>query len=109
MCIKSINKLLLGMLQLNTGSVDTTVTNREIHPTVPNGFFGPRKLKPYNHNKLYYSMTASTNGPHITSGVPSEVTPKRGVFNNDRPLQYIDVNLGQDLDNCSGLLYVSIK
>ena len=97
----------LGQLQLHTGSVDNNVANREMHPAVNNGFFNPRKLKPYNQNKLFYSMSASTNGPHITSGVPSEVTPKRGTLNNDRPLHYIDVNLGQDLTNCSGLLYVS--
>lgn len=52
-------------------------------------------------------MSASTNGPHITSGVPSEVAPKRGALNNDRPLHYVDVNIGQELKDCTAILYVS--
>ena len=99
----------LGQLQLNDGSTEKVVSNRELQPSVPQPLFITRKLKPYDQRKLCYSMSASTNGPHITSGVHGEVTPKRGAFNNDRPLHYIDVNLGQDLVNCSGLLYVSNK
>ena len=92
---------------MNDGSNEKVVSNREFQPSVPTPLFTTRKLKPYDQKKLFYSMSASTNGPHITSGIPNEVTPKRGAYNNDRPLHYIDVNLGQDLVNCSGLLYVS--
>ena len=58
------------------------VTNRVIEPAHNNAFFTQRRLKPYEDFRLKYAMSAITNGPHLTSGVPGEVTPKRGVMNN---------------------------
>ena len=93
---------------MNDDTTDEQVYNRRLTPKCPNPLFSARKLKPYNQQKLMYAMTASTNGPHITSGVNCELTPKRGIYNNDRVLHYLDVNLGQDLNNCSAVLFVSI-
>ena len=93
---------------MNDNTDAAQVSRKKLMPQGPNPLFSARKLKPYNQKKLMYAMTASTNGPHITSGVNCEVTPKRGVYNNDRVLQYLDVNLGQDLNNCSAVLFVSI-
>ena len=97
----------LGLLQLTDGSEAEEIVGRTILPADVDPLYSVRKLKPYNQQKLMYAMTAATNGPHITSGIPNEVTPKRGVLNNDRPLHYIDVNYGQELDNCSATLFVS--
>ena len=83
------------------------VTNRVIEPAHPNAFFIQRKLKAYDGWKLQYTMSALTNGPHLTSGVLGEITPKRGVLNNDRPLHYVDTNFGQELSNCNAVLFVS--
>ena len=94
---------------MNSGTNDNIVGEREIQPMVPDAFYPPRKLKPYDQNKLAYVMSASTNGPHIASGIPSEVAPKRGSLNNNRPLHYIDVNMSQDLVDCSAVLYVSLS
>ena len=84
-----------------------TQSTRVIVPAHHNAFFLRRKLKPFQPFRLKYAMTAITNGPHLTSGLLAEVTPKRGVLNNDRVLPYVDINFGQELYNCKAVLYVS--
>ena len=78
-----------------------------IEPAQHPSFFSERQLKPYDSGRLSYNMTAETNGPLLTSGIPGQVTPKRGCLNNNRVLQYVDTDFGQDLSNCAAVLYVS--
>ena len=87
---------------------NSTQASRVIVPAHNDAFFMQRKLKPFQSFRLKYSMSAITNGPHLTSGSVAELTPKRGVLNNDRILPYVDVNFGQELYNCKAILYVSI-
>ena len=109
--------LYLGELQMSLGEFsgiknpvsNDTLSTRMIVPAHPDPFFLERKLKPFQPYRLSYAMSAITNGPHLTSGTLAEVTPKRGVLNNDRPLSYVDVNFGQELNNCKAVLYVSLK
>ena len=78
------------------------VTQRVIEPAHTNAFFKVRSLKPYDGWKLSYVMSALTNGPHITSGEYGEVTPKRGVLNNDRALHYVDTNFDRYIKCTAG-------
>ena len=100
-----------GFLQMSVGELsgvkDSVNSLRVIDPAHTNPFFLPRKLKPYESWKLSYVMTAITNGPHMASGNLGEVTPKRGVLNNDMPLTYVDTNFDQKLTNCNAVLFVS--
>ena len=100
-----------GFLQMSDGEF-TGVKNpissyRVIDPAHTNPLFLQRKLKPFESWRLAYNMSAITNGPHITSGRLGEVTPKRGVMNNDMPLPYVDTNFDQKLNNCNAVLFVS--
>ena len=78
-----------------------------IEPAHANAFFSQRQLKGYDDSRLSYNMSAETNGSLLTSGVVGEVTPKRGCLNNNHVLHYVDTDFGQDLANCSAVLYVS--
>ena len=79
----------------------------QIEPAQNPSFFSQRQLKAYDDTRLSYNMSAENNGPLLTSGVPGELTPKRGCLNNDRVLYYVDTDYGQDLSNCAAILYVS--
>ena len=94
------------MTPLNFPNVKNPISrNKIIEPAHNNAFFAARKLKSYNEEHLSYCMTAETNGPRITSGIPNEVTPKRGILNNERVLPYVDTNFGQEVTNCDAVLY----
>ena len=80
-----------------------------IEPAQVKSFFSLRQLKEYDDTRLCYKMSAETNGKLITSGVPGEMTPKRECLNNNHVAHYIDTDFGQDLSNCSAVLYVSMK
>ena len=90
-----------GMLQMPSDS-RVSVRNlsdraRVIAPTTDHPLFLERKLKKFNDTKLNYNMTADLNGCKYSSGVANQLTPKRGVLNNNHPLHYVDVNFGQQL------------
>ena len=108
-------ELNLGQLQLTPSEFPGVfnpvqyypITHRVIEPAHTNAFFIRRRLKPYEGHKLAYAHSAITNGPHLTSGVLGEVTPKRGILNNDKPLPYVDTDFGKELPNCNAVLFVS--
>ena len=99
-----------GMLQMPTSSAVTVSQEAErlkvIHPITSYPLFEERKLKKFNDTKLNYNMTAELNGCKYSSGVVNQLTPKRGVLNNNLPLHYIDVNFSQQLNNTNAVLHV---
>ena len=96
---------------VNNPVVQPSLTSPEVRVITPahsDAFFMQRKLKPFQPFRLSYAMSAITNGPHLTPGRVAELTPKRGVMNNERVLPYVDTNFAQEIYNCKAVLYVSI-
>ena len=59
---------------------------------------------------MCYNFSAITNGPYIfKADVPNELTPTRGVANNDTELFWLEVDLAAPIPNTKAVLHVMIN
>ena len=60
--------------------------------------------------RFAYNFTAHTNGPYIyRADVPNELTPTRGVVNNNRELLWMETDLAAQIPNTKAVLYVAVN
>ena len=59
---------------------------------------------------MCYNFSALTNGPYIYTGnVPNELTPTRGVVNNNEELMWMETDLAAPIAKTKAVLYVSVN
>ena len=60
--------------------------------------------------RLCYNFTALTNGPHIyKADVPHEITPTRGICNNNKELPWLEVDLVKPIHDTKAVLYIMVN
>ena len=60
--------------------------------------------------RLCYNFTANTNGPYIyTANVPNELTPTRGIANNNAEKLWMETDLAAPIANTKAVLYVAVN